>query len=126
MRRLGMFNTFIVLCVIICFTSVASAASSGEPVVQPSGDNTCIPVDTVNLCLGETIYDTLIYNFDGQIDSYVSMALLSGPGVLTYDVSDALYGYYTYTPANDGNFIIEYLVVGPGADSSYHQIKYIY
>ncbi len=125
MRRLGMFNTFIVLCVIICFTSVASAASSGEPVVQPSGDNTCIPVDTVNLCLGETIYDTLIYNFDGQIDSYVSMALLSGPGVLTYDVSDALYGYYTYTPANDGNFIIEYLVVGPGADSSYHQIKYI-
>jgi len=125
MRRLGMLNTFIVLSVIICFSSISLAGTGGGPAVSPSGDNTGIPEDTVNLCLGEAINDTIIITYDDLSDTNVSITLLSGPGELTYEVLEHLYGYYTYTPDSDESFLIEYLVIGPNADSSYHQKKYV-
>lgn len=125
MRRFGMLYTIIVLSVIICFTSISVAGTGGDPAIIPSGDDTGISEDTVNLCLGEAIYDTLIFSFDNMGDTNISMTLLSGPGELTYDVIDALYGYYTYTPTADGIVQIEYLVVGENADSSYHQKNYL-
>ncbi len=125
MRRLGILNTIIVLSVIICFTSISLAGTGGGPGVVPSADDTGIPEVLIDICLGEAINDTLIHGFEGMSDTNMSMTLLSGPGELTYEISNGLIGYYTYTPTADGNFLIEYLVVGPNADSAYFQRKYI-
>ncbi|RKX29575.1 MAG: hypothetical protein DRP47_01455, partial [Candidatus Zixiibacteriota bacterium] len=132
MKRLGILEFVLVLLLVgampMAFADDGSTLGVSDD--APGGDDNdkttlCIPVDTFYVCLGEAIFDTLVFEFDNMSDPSISMAIYDGPGELSWEVSDKLYGYYTYLPEGDSIFIVKYMVVGPGADSSIEEHKYV-
>ncbi len=108
MKRLGI---LIALLIVLTVSSNALAST--------------IPADTVDICLGETVYDTLVFHPDSLNDPNLAMELVNGPGTLTWEVTDALYGYYEFTPSVDTQFIIDYVIRFGTADSTINQKQYL-
>jgi len=58
------------------------------------------------ICLGQTIYDTIVVN-DYDPDEYVTLTKLSGPGDFTSTPgSPPVYGYLTWTPTETGSYTV--------------------
>ncbi|MBU8934875.1 MAG: T9SS type A sorting domain-containing protein [candidate division Zixibacteria bacterium] len=147
MRRFRFLGFSIILLLLFSLTTVLAGdggslssqdpttdVSNGDPTNDqdpaPEGDDEpkCppdVPTDTFYICLGDAIYDTLIYEFDDMGSPSISLAIHDGPGELTWEVTDKLYGYYSYTPVTDGTIHVEYLVVDPLGDSTYNLHEYV-
>ena len=98
---------FVVTCAaaaIIVALSQAFAATGNETSHQDISAEGCIDptwcpppkVETLTVCLGDTVYDTLVFTLDNPQDTAYNLALLDGPGELEIERSDALYGYYRF------------------------------
>ncbi len=84
-----------------------------------------IATDSVALCFQEALFDTIAVDLPNPGNPGVAMALVSGPGALTYSVSDKLYGYYEYAPSGDTAFEIVYRVWYAPTDSADFRHRYI-
>ncbi|MEA2030249.1 MAG: T9SS type A sorting domain-containing protein [candidate division Zixibacteria bacterium] len=131
MKRTGILKFVLILLLIgtvqVAFANDGSTLGFSDPSGSVDNNNStlCYPTDTFYICLGDAIYDTLTFEFGDMSDPSISMAIHDGPGELSWEVSDKLYGYYTYIPEGDSEFLMQYLVVGPGTDSTIETYKYV-
>ncbi len=132
MRRLGIITTCLIVLLLITATNVSAVKGTSTGVFEKPDtkldENRGLrgtSVDTIKLCLGETYFDTLEFDLQDPGDTLVSLELFSGPGNLSFEVSDKIYAYYNYAPVVDGSFYIELLFLRPDADSSLEVVNYL-
>jgi len=114
MNRTGLSRLLITL-VILILAHFGAVAAATPP----------FPVDTVGLCDGNILYDTLVIPDQNLADTSLRVELVSGPGQMTSGVSDMLYGYYEFAPTVDTQFVIEYRVHSEANDSTLYYKQYV-
>ena len=89
---------------------LASPCENCPPNTPPYFEN-CGDQDTFYICLGETIYDTIVV-LDDNPDQEITITRSYGPGIFTSTPSiSPAYAYYEYTPDIEGVFSITYTAV---------------
>ncbi len=123
-----------VLASVVTFLSPVSLLASGgnqsPSDVGPAGGSDsayCPPpvVDTFTICRLDTVFDTLAFYVADLSDPEVALEILDGPGVLEVEKSDSLYGYYHFVPPLEDTYPVRFLFIGPGADSTIHDYRYV-
>jgi len=82
-------------------------------------------VDTFSICLGETVYDTLI-GVDPDVDQIITLAMVSGPGTFASTPSTSpVFGYYEYLPPAEGSFDVTFMVFDEAGDTTLATKTYV-
>ena len=103
MRRFGVLSYLLFLCL---FATVGLVSVAGASTV---------PIDTFNICVGETVYDTVKFPIN---NSTATLEVYDGPGSVTsVVVGDTLIGSYSYLAETDSLSLVYYLLID-GTDST--------
>ncbi len=82
-------------------------------------------VDTMALCLGETIYDTIIA-VDPDADQTITLTMVTGPGSFVSTPSTSpVTGYYEYLPTSAETFDVTFRVYDDAGDTTEATKSYV-
>ncbi|RKX26788.1 MAG: hypothetical protein DRP45_02610, partial [Candidatus Zixiibacteriota bacterium] len=94
------------------------------PPNNPPNFTTPNATETMTLCFGETIYDTIQVTDPNPTD-ILTLSILSGPGTLTSTPSTTpVVGYYEFSPGSSGIYTVEFEVTDGNGGSDTLTIVY--
>lgn len=128
-----LYKIFFVLLILTLFAVPASAAKGDGTTSSTIVDGTLSTAvnpdwrDTLNICLGDTIYDTVKFYVPNVEDEDVNLWYTNGKGDLIvekFPEFDSLFGYWSYVPIGEDYVDVIYYYSNADGDSTVDQHRY--